>query len=942
MGIPAELLNRILDVLATSSLFAQEESRKALLIRAGLSNEVIIQFDMSGSPVDFLTILVEKLSTYGELDNGEDSLVLFLRTVQSYLGVEKRDEIDLIIDVWEKNRGKILWSHQVETYLNYLLRKWDALESPLLPPECHLSQIAIRLKLLRVSSSSQDGIKVRPGYEGKRSLIDDTIEFSDVLDKMTEFHKWLILGDPGAGKTTLLLREAARLSEMSLSLLDQRLPIWIPLAPFGQQVERVSNYSLYEYIDSVGKSLLLKDFGQEVAMLARKGRIIFLLDGLDEVLDSVRNEVLESIDAAVSINAQNTVIVTSRKVGVVTPQNYSLLEIAPIGLNDQRQLMITICGEQKTQRLLAEISGRGELQDMARNPMMLTVLALVARETESIGEYFRRHSALFKHASRMLLEGRHRKKRGVENAYNAELLLSHASLHLHGTVNDVRGEEIFSVNEIENVLETAERSWLSPWKDPRSFIENVASCSNIIYPIDALDQKYKYLHRTFREYFAALQLSKLSPIDRRGFVEKVINQQGWAEVLVLLGGLVDDVNDYLITLLSGPPDLALRTLKEVETLNPALASDVLRLRPMRLDARKQVFVQLVRKLPNKDQLVDAVWAYLKATKSDIPRVDLFFIQEVLKFCETSLSNELLGELFKYLPEVPDTLFEKCNILGKLDDYWCNVPGGVCIIGADKTDPDKRDWVPESLEVFISDFRIGKVPITNIVYEVFDPNHKYLRDFQDLVSSDELDHHPVVKISWYEAEMFCQWASQKFLDIRLPTEYEWEKAASWSIDKKLRYPWGNEWDPTRLNSWEQGPNRTTRVGAYPDGVSPCGALDMAGNVWEWCLDWYNEDFDSFSESLKNSRDPLGPESGSRRIDRGGGWYHDVGRPCTFLRAADNPSDIFSHCGFRVVSSKVMHTRGEDLFPKYRTPKVILDEIDRLKKLQDLLDSLHKEE
>src|SRR6185503_17977422 len=97
---------------------------------------------------------------------------------------------------------------------------------------------------------------------------------------------------------------------------------------------------------------------------------------------------------------------------------------------------------------------------------MLTVVSLVARETENIGEYFRRNSSLFKHASRMLLEGRHRKKRGVENPYNAELLLAYISLPLHGTVDRVKGEEVFGIEEIEKALENADHNWLLPWKGP--------------------------------------------------------------------------------------------------------------------------------------------------------------------------------------------------------------------------------------------------------------------------------------------------------------------------------------------------------------------------------------------------------------------------------------------------------------------------------------------
>jgi formylglycine-generating enzyme required for sulfatase activity len=765
---------------------------------------------------------------------------------------------------------------------------------------------------------------------------------------MPEEERWILLGDPGTGKTTLLLYTAAQLARGALNDPTASIPIWVTLAPFGQQLERVPGYSLYEHIDSVGRSLLLSEFGREVQRVARKGKVIFLLDGLDEVLDHVREHLEDAIEVVLAIGTGNRVVITSRKVGFSGFLGYPLLEIAPLSLDDQRRIMLAICGKQKTQRLLAEISGRQELQDMASVPMMLTVLALVAREADHFSvDFFRRHSDLFRLASRILLEGRHRNRRGVAHPYHAELVLAHTSLVLHGNMDRARGDEVFDANDVEQAVATADQNWLTPWQGPRHFVEDVATTSNIIYPIDTLAQRYRYLHRTFREFLVALELSRWDSGRRREFVESVLDKQSYAEILVLLGGLVPDVDDYLTFLLSGPPDLALRSLKEVDSLDPKLAARVLQLRPMRLQARKQVFVELVRKLPSTDHLVDVLWAYLESAKETIPRVDLYFIQETLRNCNTPLADDLLGEMFKYLPSVPRDLFDYTDVMGEKLPYWSSVPEGKCVIGAAADDPEKPDWVATATEVYISSFDIGCVPVTNRVYEIFDPAHRRIRDFQDRVPPEDLDHHPVVRISWYEAEMFCHWAAQIFADVRLPTEFEWEKAASWTGERKLRFPWGDDWDPTFLNSWERGPNMTTRVGAYPQGVSPCGALDMAGNVWEWCLDWFRDDVEAYFTSLQsNPQDPIGPPSGVRRVDRGGGWYHDVGVPCTFLRAADDPADIFSHCGFRVVRSPVTQGRGSDLFGGQSTLKRIQIQEDEptgvLEKIMALLSEHQKPE
>ncbi len=211
-----------------------------------------------------------------------------------------------------------------------------------------------------------------------------------------------------------------------------------------------------------------------------------------------------------------------------------------------------------------------------------------------------------------------------------------------------------------------------------------------------------------------------------------------------------------------------------------------------------------------------------------------------------------------------------------------VPAGEFLMGTDNS----GDQSPRH-RVYLDAYYIDKVPVTNALYERFmratsrhDPGYWSNTNFNGLTQ-------PVVGVSWHDADAYCKWAGK-----RLPTEAEWEKAARGADGRK--YPWGDQWDPSRANSDESKLGKTTPVGSYPGGASPYGALDMAGNVWQWVADWYDASYYRRSPE----RNPTGPESGQYyKVLRGGSWNNNPIGSRSSDRNLNPPGNRKGVIGFR---------------------------------------------
>jgi formylglycine-generating enzyme required for sulfatase activity len=732
-------------------------------------------------------------------------------------------------------------------------------------------------------------------------------------------------------------------------------PVYLPLGGFGHWLTQQQ-----EGADAARPQLLLDylrhGFGDQelperfFEMALEQGRCLVLLDGLDEVPALTdRNFVADVVTGFARRYDRCRFIVTCR------PEGY---QGVPLGLfhresvghftwDEIKAFVHRWCAVMETQPrqaeelardLLRRIEDTPPVRELAENPLRLTVIAIIHYGGRQLPE---RRAKLYERCVEVLLtwdEARAgRGARDIIEHYPVAFMLS----------ADARRQKL---EKIAFCLQTAEpggkreesRDVVAEWiledfrlgegidqqrrarADAHQFLSWVVERS---YLMRELDTRLAFDPRIFQEYLAARRLARHS--DCLGYVRDALPRDWWEETLLLTVGHLSAFDAArareMIEFILDQPDLpdhphrnlvlATRALVDTEkgAVFPEFRAEVAHRVAGLLEQGDPTMSPAMRR-----QAGDALsalgdprdfdtWCSVKggpymmgSTPEEVARWKVFVHERVdsREYKVEGLSSDRLKAIY---------------------DVWLEAEEGVH-------------------QVELPPFAIARYPVTNVQFRRFVEAEGYdqerfwtaagwrwrqgegegwgrppeRRDRPSYWNDPRYngDNRPVVGVTWYEAVAYCNWLTGTLREqgklgpsemVRLPSEAEWETAAR-GTDQRT-WPWGNDWDETKTNTREGGLETTTPVGMYPEGATPCGALDMAGNVWEWCStrwgwDWQRPDF-GYPYVPSDGREELEdePEKLSLRLLRGGSWYDGRSFARCASRDGNHPDYWGVNVGFR---------------------------------------------
>ena len=757
----------------------------------------------------------------------------------------------------------------------------------------------------------------------------------------------VLLGDPGGGKSTFVNFLAHCLAAHALEpeqgwikhlngwqdKEDDLLPIPVILRDFARYFSekippKAEPGHLWEFIISRLKAQNLEFAADAIAKKLESGKAIVLLDGLDEVpTQAQRIFVRDAVRTFVERYGNSRFLVTCRILSYQPPAkgkpDLRLTELPSfeIARFDEQKIsrfvkawyaelarMGTIAAEDQdglTARL-AEAVQRPDLQRLAPNPLLLTVMALVHTHKGRLPDA---RALLYEETVEILLwRWEQIKLGGDENAPRLRQYLLEAgrtdvdlkrvlwelAFHAHAASKTNGSEGLADIPEhrILKALAALKCDAEHPNGD-LNWAQNLVNLMKVRAGIllERQPEIFTFPHRTFQEYLAGAYLA--SQTDFATSTAHLVRKDTalWREVALYAAGKLVYVN----------ADVS-KALSLVAELCPAEAKkgDV----PWRLawlggDVIQEIGLKRARDSVNGRDLFE---------RTQVRLID-FLEGNHLAPRERALAGDTLSAL-------GDTRFDEAAWYLPKDENlgFVQIPAGEFIMGSD----DGRDNEKPQHKVTLPGYWMAKYPVTVAQFRAFTEDASYT-DFDKQALNDP-NNRPVRYVTWYNALAYADWLNEKLsvfskqgtskgafwqrladgsLRVTLPSEAEWEKAAR-GTDGRI-YPWGNGFDLNKVNNDDTGIGTTSVVGCFPTGASPYVLLDMSGNLWEWTRSIYGDYPYPEDGSERKKREDLDADRNSSRVLRGGAFYHDLNLVRCASRYWHYPFDRDNHHGFRVIVS-----------------------------------------
>ncbi|MBL8694257.1 MAG: SUMF1/EgtB/PvdO family nonheme iron enzyme [Planctomycetes bacterium] len=725
--------------------------------------------------------------------------------------------------------------------------------------------------------------------------------------------RWVIVGEPGAGKTTTL-----RALAVSLAKAQVWIPIFLPLARLAKPPLDPIGFALHDMLGEEQHSARGRALREALLDAQRGGRLVILLDGLDEYRGDDIDKLLEALVSYASAPERSAlpIALTSRHVAFErreTPAGFRRAKVLALNEEQQKNLASKFLGPREAERMRRHLQARPALAELARSPLLLTLLCVVARDTllsESALPATR--GKLYKTVIDLLLRrGFGVEKRGVADTVPARTLLQRLSFRLH----DLGGES-WEFEELSRVLGELRQGdpkvnflvkETKEWGSNDAFLKDIGYHAGVLGPHDSEHLPWRYLHRSLREFLAAEELATRpqeevrkhlagwvaeeagakSQKDTKRSDAKRPKPERWGEVYALLCGLVDNPTTMVKALQEASPEIFLRSLPSIDALEPQAALDLL----LPLDGWDADALRLLL----------AAWAL-----PDRKAVELLQFQ-----VKPGRSTHSLGVLWHSLeclgaPPVREEFFRRCerplapkDLLG-----WVEIPAGEFQMGSPKRETGRyRDEGPQ-LRRTVDAFQLAKAPVTRAQYRRFDPKKEFT-EWKDAPASEQ-PLLPATNVSWFEAKLFCAW-----LGATLPSEAQWEYACR--AGSTTAYSFGDDVGDLAQYAWfvaNSGPKplaadlwldtwqevldhrlRPHRVGAKES--NRWGLHDLHGNVWEWCEDTWHANY----EGAPTDGRAWGDELERRRVIRGGSFRDTARLARSAYRGLRSASSRYVGVGFR---------------------------------------------